>query len=62
MTAAGRITFTEHVGDQGGGAVVTMHGGHVRWKWARIDLDRALVVIGALGVLAAVAIALWGPV
>ena len=54
------FTFTERVGDQAGGGVVTMHG-HMRRRLPHVDLEHVLIVIGVLGVLAAVAVALWGP-
>jgi len=38
-----------------------MHG-HTRRRMPHVDLEHVLIVIGAIGVLAAVAVALWGPV
>ena len=38
-----------------------MHG-HIRRRLLRLDVEHLLIVIGAVGVLAAVAVALWGPV
>jgi hypothetical protein len=60
MIEPSRFTFTEGVGDQGGGGVVTMHG-HTRRRPPHVDLEHVLIVIGAIGVLVAVAVALWGP-
>ena len=36
--------------------------GHTRRRLPRLDLEHVLIVIGAIGVLASVAVALWGPV
>jgi hypothetical protein len=47
---------------QGMGQLVTVPG-HIRRRWlARVDFERALVLIGAIGVLATVAVLLWGQV
>ena len=62
MTHGQRFTFTGQVHGEGWGVVVTVPG-HVRRRWlARVDFERALVLIGAFGILAAVAVALWGQV
>ena len=37
--------------------------GHLRRRWLpRLDVEHALILIGAFGVLATVAVALWGQV
>ena len=41
------------------GRVVTVPG-HMRRRLPRLDLEHILVLIGAAGVLATVAVALWG--
>jgi len=45
---------------EGWGPVVTVPG-HIRRRLVpRLDLEHVLVLIGAIGVLATVAVALWG--
>jgi len=61
MIEPSRFAFTGRVGDQGGGGVVTMHG-HTRRRLPHLDLEHVLIIIGVVGVVAAVAVALWGPV
>jgi hypothetical protein len=44
------------------GRLVTVPG-HLRRRWlARVDFEHALIVIGAVGVLATIAVLLWGQV
>lgn len=45
----------------GMGLSVTVHGQLRRRRLLRLDVERVLVAVGVLGVLATVAIALWGP-
>jgi hypothetical protein len=60
MTGTASSAFTEWVDSKGWGVVVTVPG-HPRGRWlSRLDLERLLILIGAVGVLATVAVALWG--
>ena len=62
MTGTSVPTFTSGVGCEGMGRLVTVPG-HVRRRWLpRLDLEHALIAIGAIGVLAAIAVVLWGQV
>jgi hypothetical protein len=62
MTAAPPSAFTGWGDSKGMGRLVTVPG-HIRRRWLpRADLEHALILIGALGVLATVAILLWGQV
>ena len=62
MTETPRSTFTIGVDTEGMGRLVTVPG-HIRRRWLpRVDLEHALIVIGAIGVLATVAVLLWGQV
>jgi hypothetical protein len=46
---------------EGWGRLVTVPGQVRRRVLPRLDFEHVLIVIGALGVLAAVAVAVWGP-
>jgi len=62
MTDTPAATFTICVDSEGMGRLVTVPG-HIRRRWmARVDFEHALIVIGAIGVLATVAVLLWGQV
>jgi hypothetical protein len=61
MTGGFAVTFTG-TGRQGWGVVVTVPGYLRRRRLLHLDLEHVLVMIGALGVLATVAVALWGQV
>ena len=62
MTETPRSTFTIWVDTEGMGRVVTVPG-DIRRRWLpRVDLEHALVLIGVIGVLATVAVLLWGQV
>jgi len=60
MTGTPRITFTGGGSHRGVGRVVSVPG-HIRRRvLPRLDLEHVLVLIGAIGVLATIAVALWG--
>jgi hypothetical protein len=62
MTGVPTPTFTVCVDIEGMGRLVTVPG-HMRRRWLpRVDIEHALIVIGAIGVLATVAVLLWGQV
>jgi hypothetical protein len=60
MTEASSFAFTVKVRRGGWGFVVTALGHLRRRRQPRVDLEHVLIAIGALGVIAAVAVALWG--
>lgn len=61
MTQPPGPTFTG-VDTDGMGRLVTVPGHIRRHRLPRLDLERALILIGVIGVLAAVAVVLWGQV
>ena len=50
------------VDSEGMGQLVTVPG-HIRQRWPhQLGLEHALILVGALGVLATIAVLLWGQV